>query len=271
MAASTCPWTIDTGCDATFWATLDPTIQARATAFATDVLWASTGRQFSACTITVRPCMQSWGNWGWWYNNGYFLDGGGGGWVPFNWNGQWYNGCGCGNAGPFCCEPRWNTQVLLLGPVASIQAVTVNGTILDPTTYRVDDGQWLVRTDGQTWPIYQDLNADAGAANTWTVEYLRGTQVPDALLAAAGSLAIQYAMACTGNSACRLNGRVTSIIRQGVQMTLVDPTTLLKMGLTGLEEVDLLIRSYNPTGLTHRLRLYSPDVEYNRVTTWQSS
>lgn len=265
----TCAWSLDFGCDQTYWDSLDPAMQARATAFATDVLWASTGRQFSACLMTVRPCMQSWGNWGFfWYNNGNYE--GGWGWLPFIWDGVWYNGCGCGGTGPFCCEPRWWTQALLLGPVDSITNITIDGVTLDPTAYRVDDGQWLVRTDGDHWPIHQDLNLDAGAEGTWTVSYLRGVAVPDALLAAGGSLAIQYARACAGDSACRLNGRVTSIIRQGVQMTLVDPTVLLKMGLTGLEEVDLLIRSYNPSGLSHRLRLYSPDVERNRVTTWQA-
>lgn len=267
----TCPWMIDAGCDADYWNGLSPDMQARATAFATDVLWAATGRQFSACLMTVRPCMQGWGNWGFWYWDGYYGDFSGGSWVPFIWDGQWYNGCGCGGDGPFCCEPRWWTQAALRGPVASIASVIIDGVVLDPTAYRVDDQQWLVRTDGNRWPIHQDLNLDAGAVNTWTVSYLRGTEVPDALLAAAGSLAIQYAKACASDATCRLNGRVTSIIRQGTQMTLVDPTVMLKLGLTGLEEVDLLIRSYNPGGLTHRRRLYSPDVEHNRVTTWQAS
>jgi hypothetical protein len=266
----TCPWVIDVSCDQVYWDALPPAQQLAATAFATDVLWASTGRQFSACTMTVRPCMRSWGSWGWFgYNNGSYD--GGWGWVPFNWQGEWFNGCGCGSGGPFCCEPRWHTQALLLGPVDSIQNITIDGVTLDPTAYRVDDGQWLVRTDGDRWPIHQDLNLDAGAVNTWTVKYLRGVAVPAALLAGAGSLAIQYAKACASDSTCRLNGRITSIVRQGIQTTFVDPTELLKMGLTGLEEVDLLIRSYNPSSLSHRLRLFSPDVEYNRVTTWQAT
>jgi len=269
VAASTCPWDIDVSCNQAIWDGATPELQAMATAFATDILWAATGRQFSACPITVRPCMTGNNQWGWWrYNEGNFFGGGGGGWFPFNWGGQWFNGCGaCGNNGPFCCEPRWNTQALLEGPVDSITSVIIGGLTVPDTSYRVDDAQWLVRTDGGTWPIQQDLNAMAGAVNTWTVTYLKGSEVPTALLGAAGSLAIEYIKAC-GTGECRLPGRVTSIIRSGVQISFVDPTTLLDKGFTGLEEVDILIRTYNPYGLTHRLRLYSPDVEHNRITTW---
>lgn len=270
----TCPWIIDPSCNQAIWDAATPAMQDNAAAFATDILWAATGRQFSACTMTVRPCMQN-GQWGWFrYNDGWNyggVGGGGGGWVPFIWNGSWFNGCGmCGNNGPFCCEPRWLTQVILLGPVASVTSVIINGVPVTPSAYRIDDGQWLVRTDGSTWPIYQDLNLDDGATNTWSVTYLRGVAVPKPLLGAAGTLAIEYLKACSGSD-CRLPGRVTSIIRTGVQITMVDPTVLLEKGLTGIEEVDLLIRSYNPRGLDHRLRLYSPDVEYNRVTTWQGA
>lgn len=265
----TCPWVIDPSCNQATWDSASPQLQASATEFATDILWAATGRQFSACPITVRPCLRGNNQWGWWrYNDGNFY-GAGGGWIPFIWDGQWFNGCGCGANGPFCCEPRWNTQALLEGPVAAITNVTINGLTVPDTSYRVDDAQWLVRTDGGTWPIFQDLNSDAGLVNTWTVSYLRGTYVPKALLAAAGSLAIEYIKAC-GTGDCRLPGRVTSIIRSGVQMSFVDPTTLLDKGFTGLEEVDILIRTYNPYGLTHRLRLFSPDVERNRITTWQA-
>jgi hypothetical protein len=130
----------------------------------------------------------------------------------------------------------------------------------------VDDAQWLVRQDGLTWPQCQDYNLAAGMTGTWSVTYFRGTPVPGSVLAAAGSLACEYAKACIGQE-CRLPGRVSSIIRQGVAVTMVDVDTLLKTGYTGLIEVDQIIRVFNPSGLTHRLRLYSPDTEVVRVTT----
>jgi len=259
-----CAWTIDTSCCATVWADASPGLQAAATAFATDILWAATGRQFGLCSLTVRPCLRE-GSWGFlYYNNGY---GGFYGWQPFIWGGQWFNGvCGCGLDG---CVLAPYTQVSLLGPVADITQVSIEGVVLAPAAYRVDDQEFLVRQDGGHWPRVQNLDHVPGDVDTWTVTYHRGKSVPVSLNSAAGTLACEYIKACNGGE-CRLSGRVTSIIRQGVQMTMVDPTTLLEKGLTGLEEVDLLIRSYNPTGLSHRLRLYSPDVDSQRVTTWSS-
>jgi hypothetical protein len=138
--------------------------------------------------------------------------------------------------------------------------------VVDPSSYRIDDAQWLVRQDGDHWPICQDYNLAAGLTGTWSVTYFRGAVVPDSVLAAAGSLACEFAKACTGGE-CRLPGRVSSIIRQGVSIQLVDVSDLLKHGFTGLTEVDQVIRAFNPSSLTHRLRVLSPDIQVNRVTT----
>jgi len=254
---SPCVWTIDTGC-CSIWADLDPADQARATSFATDVLWGLTGRQFGVCPVTVRPCFNNRFNGlgVWWYDGTFW---------PYIFNGQWFN-AGCGCFGQCRCEPLPYTQAWLPGPVAGVSEVRVDGIVIDPAAYRVDDGQWLVRQDGEKWPICQDYNLAAGLTGTWSVTYFRGAPVPTSLLAGAGTLACEYAKACLGQE-CRLPGRVASIIRQGVSITMVDVDTLMKTGFTGLIEVDQLIRVYNPAALTHRLRLYSPDVMVDRVTT----
>jgi hypothetical protein len=261
---STCTWTIDPDCCAELWAATPEDMQNRATRFATDVLWASTGRQFGTCPMTVRPCLKG-GQWGFaWYNQGY---GGFTGWQPFIYNGQWYNGpCGCSSG----CILHPFTSATLLGPVAGIAAVVINGVTLTPTAYRVDEQQFLIRQDGDHWPVIQNLNHVDGDVDTWSVTYFHGTPVPGALLAAAGTLACEYIKACNGDSSCRLDGRVVSIVRTGVEMQMTPLDDLLKLGYTGLQEVDMLIRSYNPTGLTHRLRLYSPDVDTQTITTWSS-
>jgi hypothetical protein len=257
--SSPCVWTIDTGCCPT-WNDLSPEDKARAAQFGTDVMWGLTGRQFGTCPITVRPCFRNGYNgyaMGVWWWDGTFW--------PYILNGLWYNAA-CGCAGLCRCEPLPFTQAWLPGPVAGVSEVRVDGVVIDPASYRVDDAQWLVRQDGLTWPICQDYNLASGLPGTWDVTYFRGTPVPDSVLAAAGTLACEYAKACAGQN-CRLPGRVSSIIRQGVSIQMVDMDTLIKNGYTGLVEVDQIIRVYNPGGLTHRLRLYSPDVEVNRVTT----
>lgn len=261
MASEPCTWSVDPSCNETVWNAASGDDQQRAAQFATLVLWASTGRQYGLCDLTVRPCVSQFtGQFGYFWDNGTFMP-----YMPYLWGGQWFNAPCCCD-GMCCCGARPFTEVRLLGPVAGIIAVTIDGTLVDPSVYRVDNQQTLVRQDGDRWPICTDYNLPAGEVGTWTVEYCQGTPVPPALTVAAGSLAVEFLKACAG-SACRLPGRVTSVVRSGVSVTMVDLDTLFKLGLTGLVEVDMVIRSLNPNGLTHRSRVYTPDVTYPRITT----
>jgi hypothetical protein len=160
--------------------------------------------------------------------------------------------------------------VYLPGPVTSIVSVIQNGLLIDPSEYRVDNRQWLVRTTGE-WPMCQDYNVDAGLGlfndNTLVVSYTRGEPVPQALLDAAATLACEYAKACIGGP-CRLPARVSTVARQGVQLTFTNIDQLLDRGFTGLPEVDAVIRAYNPYGLARPMRVWSPDMPQQREVTW---
>jgi len=259
-----CEWEIDTGC-CDEWDTYSASVQAAATDYATTVLWAATGRRFGLCTRTVRPCgreCQDAGVYGYWWADGT--------WLPYLLNGAWRNcWCGC-NGTPGCCGCRVDCQVYLDGPVNSIISVTVDGDVIDPSTYRVDNGVWLVRThdasENDCWPTQQNYNLSSGT-DTFIVSYLKGLPVPTALKRAAGELACEYAKACTG-AACRLPGRITSLARQGATISMVPVEVLLEKGLTGLPNVDQIIRTFNPYGLTSPMRIASPDLEQIRETTW---
>jgi hypothetical protein len=259
--AAPCDWEINTACCQTYWDTLSPEVQAAATAYATTALWARTGRQYGACEITVRPCglyCNDSGYAGQYWANGVF--------VPYIVGGVWRN-CWCGTGGD-CCSCAPDCQVYLPGPVGTVVSVVVDGVVVDPDTYRVDNGTWLVRTGGEgfCWPKCQDFNLGFGPG-TFFVTYTRGTEPPAALLAAAGTLACEYAKACQGQ-ACRLPAYITGLSRQGVDFTAVDPLTLLENGFTGLWEVDGLIRDLNPYAMTHRPRLVTPDITPPRMTTF---
>jgi hypothetical protein len=254
-------WDIDTSCCGD-WDTYSDALQQRATDYATMVMWAATGRRFGLCTRTVRPCgrtCQDSGTYGYYWSEGT--------WMPYILNGVWRN-CWCG--GPANCGCNRDCQVYLPGPVNSIISVTVDGDVVDPTTYRVDNGMWLVRThDASTddcWPLTQNYNLNSGE-DTFIVSYLKGLPVPASVLAAAGELACEYAKACLG-AACRLPSRATSIARQGVSISMVDVDTLLQRGLTGVTAVDQVIRSVNPGGLSSPMRVSSPDVARIIETTW---
>lgn len=248
----TCPWTIDPGC-CTGWDDFDEPVQQAAVDYATLVLWSATGRRFGVCTdVTVRPCMTCDDCFGGFWS--------GSEWTPYIYNGQWFNGL-C-NGLP--CEPA--CQVWLPGPVVSVSEVLVDDVEVDPSAYQVQNYNWLVRIDGDCWPSFQDMGTASGDG-TFFVTYDRGQVVPAALLNAAGILACEYAKACTG-AQCRLPGRVASLARSGVQVTMVDISDVLKYGLTGLAEVDQVIMALNPFGLKSTPKVYSPDLPTVRQVTF---
>ena len=256
-----CSWTIpEPLCCTAAWAATPAEVQSAARDYAATILWAATGRQFGLCEITVRPCGMRRCDSGLGEFWGY--DWSGGTWVPYIFNGQWFN-CMCGAV--CCCEPR--CQVRLMGPVFSIIEVTIGGIAVDPATYRVDDDHWLVRTAGECWPQCADMDTDDGD-NVFEVTYQRGTAVPNALLRAAAALACEWAKACVGDDTCRLSNRVTSVARQGITIDMVSPDDLLDSGLTGRWEVDTVIRALNPHRNVERLRIYAPELNVPKQTTW---
>jgi uncharacterized protein DUF4082 len=253
-----CGWVIPDPVCCDEWATLSPTIQSSARDYAALILWAATGRQFGLCTVTVRPCGMKRCNDG--LGEFYGYDWSGGTWVPYVFNGAWFN-CGCGPV--CCCDP--NCQVRLMGPVDSITEVLIGGIAVDPNTYRVDDRHWLVRTAGECWPTCADMDTEDGDG-VFEVTYVRGTNPPPALLRAAATLACEWGKACAGGD-CRLSNRVTSLARNGITIEMASPDEILDNGLTGLWEVDSVIRALNPRGRIERARIYAPEMNPPRVVT----
>lgn len=251
-----CTWDVTTDCCDDFWETLSPELQVSAAEYGAFTVWAATGRRFGLCTRTVRPCGRTCNQRG---NSGYFWSDGT--WLPYIFNGVWRNcWCGCdGGMGCCTCEPA--CQVWLNGPVAAIPAtgISQDGDIVPVDAWRVDvdNGTWLVRTDGDCWPECQDYNVDSGVG-TFFVTYQQGLEVPSVLSRAAGELACEWAKSCLGQP-CRLPQRVQSLTRQGVSISMVSIDDLLRRGLTGVETVDSVIASYNPYGLRSRPRIVSPD------------
>lgn len=250
-----CNWDVDTGC-CTEWDTYSTELQTAAMEYGAMVVWAATGRRFGLCERTVRPCGRSGTPYGMIPSGYYWSEGS---WFPYIFQGQWRNCAGCAQSFGCCsCEPR--CQVWLQPPVYSIPAtgITIGSTIYNIEDIgRVDDSQWLVRTDGECWPECQDYNSDSGDS-FFQVTYFRGQPVPGILLRAAGELACEYARSCAGAD-CRLPSRVTSISRQGVSVSLTDVEVLLRDGLTGIPTVDQVILKFNPYRLPSRMTISSPD------------
>lgn len=255
-----CGWTIDTTC-CPDWATYTNAQRDRATQWATQILWALTGRRFGVCEVTVRPCGSTCHVYGGWMAYPAIADGVGTSWTPFIRDGVWFN-CGC--VGGCSCEP--SCTVWLPGPVAGVVEVIVNGIVINAADYRVDNRDKLVGLNGQCFPRCQDMNLESPAEGTFQVTYQRGVPVPVAGQIAAGLLACEFIKACTGGD-CRLPGNLQSLSRNGVEVQMIDPTDDLAAGLTGIPDVDLWVRSVNPNKLARRMRVSSPDLHYPAMRT----
>lgn len=244
-----------TGADViAFCPTTNAALADQAAAWATDVLYAVTARQFRGIAFdTIRPARtgcQCWGlagvalplTWGNWA--GYF------GWG--HWDLPIPQGCGA------------LSEIKLAYPVSQVLQVKVDGSVLPASSYRVDEERMLVRLadpDGtqQRWPSCQDLRLPDTAAGTWSVEYTWGQSPPQLALDAAKELACQLSQAASGG-ACALPTGTTRVSRAGITIDRGILANWAKDGSTGLPLVDAAIRAYNPNGLTMRPAVFSPDV-----------
>jgi len=276
MSSTICyPDSTDWACADQEWlAELDPDVKVRAEMLAWSTLVSLSGYQFSICPITVRPCSAGCAPQGTYLASPVGMAGSYAGLTRPSRsgfqphvaaNGQWVNSCGCARRDDCSCTAL--SEVILPGPVGAVTEVLLDGAVLDPSAYRVDNGNRLVRLDGGVWPACQDMAASDGVG-TFFVTYYLGI-APNALLDyAAGVLAQEYALACLG-SECRLPSNVTAITRQGVSYQMnADP---FGSGFTGIEEVDAVVRIYNPNGLKSGPVITSPDARSRaRVTTWRA-
>lgn len=261
---------------------LSPEMQDIVQNAATAYLWNITGRQFGTCPVTIRPCKldclqqnySTYRGYAWTNNNLPFYGGGDVGWGsivnPALIGGQWYN-MPCGGCQNDICSCTYVPTIDLLGPVASVDAVFQDGTMMDPSQYRVDNYRYLVRTDGQDWPVCQDMVAPTTATNTLEVTYQIGVEVPDGGKLAAAVLACQMAKAACGDGSCQLPQRIHSVTRQQVSVTVLDSYDAFYInGATGLFAVDSWVNSVNFSRQRAGTRVSSPDRYDRRRTTWQA-
>lgn len=232
-----------------------PTVTGSAAAAATWILDAMSGRQFGTCTVTLRPCRRDCVNYPSGYTGGSSMYP-----MPALIGGQWFNLI-CGQCGDDCsCTAI--SEVLLPAPVSSITQVKVDGVILAPTAYRIDDNRRLVRLSG-TWPHCNDLNLADTQVGTWSVTAVYGQPVPAIGLLAAGEVACEI-LRLRADGDCKLPARVQQLVRQGVTLSFEDFKDLTPDGLLGLHLADMFIRAVNPHGLARRSRTYSVDTPPHR-------
>jgi hypothetical protein len=261
--ASTCdPWPSTYCCSLTGFS---PAVTGMAIQAATDVLYNLTTQRFGLCTFTFRPCREDCSrNGGWPFDSVNWWQWGLGLYPrPALFDGMWFN-VTCGSCSGTCsCGPI--EQAILPEPVHSVTEVKVDGIVLSPTAYRIDDFSKLVRTDGGRWPACQDMTKADTEVGTWSVTVVIGEEVPTIGQLAVGELACEIAKSCAGQ-ACALPGNATTVVRNGITVQFDAFTDLLKHGLLGLRWCDIFIATYNPDGMRARPQVYDVDREINRRT-----
>jgi hypothetical protein len=224
-----------------------PELQATAAEIATEILWNRTKRQFGTCSVTLRPCRKEcFPAWPWIPSNGWNDLSGMTYPFPALVGGNWINiACGTCTSGCSCSRV---SEVRLPYPVAEVTEVKVDGVVLAPTAYRVDNFNLLVRLDGEEWPRCNDLNLDDTEVGTWSVTAAYGQAVPELGKLAAGQLATEIAKRCVNASGCLIPaGSVQEVTRQGVKKVFFDANQAFKGGMIGMFYPDLFVKTYNPT------------------------
>lgn len=215
---------------------------------ATEALWERTQRRFGLCSMKLRPCKADcwpggFAGWprGWWDASSSWT------WpFPTLHGGKWFN-LVCGKCGSNCSCSQVE-QVQLPSPVAQVEEVRVDGVVLDPSAYRVDDWRWLVRLDGGDWPRCNDLNLADTEEGTWSVTASYGEAVPKLGQLAAGQLASEIYKHCTGGKCTIPSSTIQQVTRQGVTKVYFDADSAFANGQIGLYFTDLFISTYNPGG-----------------------
>jgi len=218
---------------------------------ASQLLWSLTGRKFSgAATVTERYVCATQG-YGYGLSRGTSAAGLSNGSVvniPLSAHGL-YEASADGIA--------VGSRLKLRGkPVSKIHAVRDNlGNIVDPNYYYLSDHSTIQPVTGVPW---RPCDVE--------VTYTYGADPPVMGKMAARMLAIEFAKMWSGED-CDLPQRITSVSRQGVSYTILDPQDFVQEGRTGLYIVDMFIKSVNPDKAKNRARVFSPDTARPRRLT----
>lgn len=154
--------------------------------------------------------------------------------------------CGGSTVHPRLCNCGTCCASLLIRPAKNVTSVTRDD---EPVTWEM--------YNSYTVKVCDNLRPDKCGDAIYIVEYTP-QDLPANVRRAVDLLAAQLEAAATGGD-CVLPERVTSVSRQGMSWTLLDPQDFFEKGRTGIYEVDLLISTINPSRAKRRARVFSPE------------
>lgn len=142
-------------------------------------------------------------------------------------------------------------------PVLSVQTVLVDGEYLDPMSYTLRNNSYLVRNGNVQWSLSPTTEI--------LVTYTHGTRPPKAGKTAAVRLANELILWYAGDPQCALPERITSVARQGISYTILDPQDFIKQGRTGIYAVDSFISAVNPDGQRKKPAIFNSQFRAERI------
>jgi hypothetical protein len=156
-----------------------------------------------------------------------------------------------------------------LWPVTDIVSIRYDGTAQDPADFHVDEYRYIVRNDGEAFPVKANWWAVTGSAeddpdsndgSVFEVTLEHGIVPPRLVTRATRALACQLFDGCSSIGPCKLPERTTSVSRNGVTMDVASAAEMLRDRRTGIYLVDLAIATFNPSGLQSPTFVWSPDM-----------
>lgn len=133
-------------------------------------------------------------------------------------------------------------------PVRSVESITYQGRVLDPSEYTLRNNSYLVRRNALPWVLDN--------VNELEITYSHGTPPPAAGRRAAIRLANELILWDKGSGNCALPQRIQSVARQGVSYTLMDPQEFIANGKVGIYEIDLFLAAVNPSKAKKRPKVF---------------
>jgi hypothetical protein len=133
-------------------------------------------------------------------------------------------------------------------PIRSIQSITYLGRTLDPSEYSLRNNSYVVQKNSLPWVLNPVTELE--------VTYTYGTPPPAAGRRAAIRLANELILWDKGSGNCALPERISSVSRQGVSYTVMDPQEFISNGKVGIYEIDLFLAAANPTKAKKRPKVF---------------
>lgn len=229
---------------------VDEELLTRACMAATEYLHNRTWRRFVGFrTVELRPCFPGlWQPMAFWFS-----------WPVWQWAGGTMGG---GDTFPTIEGPaeafgRPLPEIVLPTDVQQVTQVLIDGAVF--TSWRLDSGRRLLRTDGGWWPQYQDPTLASTQTNTFAVECIVGERENELARLAAMELSAEFYLMVADPSQCRVPVKATQVTRPGMTVNLQEVTSMVdEKGVVALPLCQVFLSSFGKR--RRRIRIYNVDI-----------